>query len=56
MENDMELENAHLYLEAYMEARDAGDDPMNARCRIIEMGCPVKLAKEIEEASEPDDE
>lgn len=37
-----------LYRDEFLRHMDAGDDPENARLRIIEQGCPIELAAAIE--------
>jgi hypothetical protein len=37
-----------LYLEAYQQCLEAGDDEMNAKCRIIEMGASPEMADAVE--------
>lgn len=37
-----------IYTQRWHEHVEAGDDEMNATLRIIEEGCPVELANEIE--------
>lgn len=49
-EQELTYEDACLYLEKYKQCRDAGDDEMNARLRIVEDGCPVLLSEDIQRA------
>jgi chromosome condensin MukBEF MukE localization factor len=43
------MTDKELYITRYIEHMEKGDDPETARLRIIEEGCPIPLAKEIEQ-------
>ncbi len=49
------MSDLDVYREAYRRFLDAGDDPINARCRILDMGATIEEANAIE-VLEPDEE
>ena len=55
MTDQLTPENAELFRNRFYQHLEAGDDAMNARCRIVEEGCPVELADQLEEEAEEDE-
>ena len=44
----MEPKDKEVYAQEFAEHLDNGDDYMNAHARIVEQGCPVEVADEIQ--------